>query len=609
MNNNNIMNEALQYSGIKIVEIRIRNFRSLKQVDVYLDNLTVLIGENNSGKTSFLEALFAAIGAGKRVITPDDVFLAPGEKNAPKNRSIIIDILVRPTDENNNVIDSFPEGSPWLGLWGNGIAQDDNDNDMSPIRTKLEWNTTKGEYIVQRKFLSEWPLSKNLEKAKINEKAGTLSSNKIEPIALYLMDAKRDIQDELQSRSSFWHKMVSEPDLSEDQVEKMEEILNTLNEDIIKGSDVLSHVQSHLDDLYKTVVSEQGCVSITPLARHLRDLSKGMDINFSTKDAQTFPLARHGMGTRSLAAILTFRAYSVWRQNKAKGDAIYPVLALEEPEAHLHPQAQRSLYQQIEGIPGQRIISTHSPYIAGQANIGQFRHFKKQGPETMVTQMDMTSLTSDDLRKINQMVMNTRGEILYARALVFFEGETEEAALPIFAEHYWGQQPNSLGISMVPVSGNAYFPFVSLAHSFDIPWYIFSDGEEQPLKAIVNVLKKIGKSEKIEDNPNLFVISNGENFEQSITIDIYKELLIEMIVERKNQNDRHKEALIKKWKDEADPLQKILEELSGNKTKYAKSLALAILKLDDSKLKYPELVRKLFEKMSDDLGLLKKDFS
>ena len=125
----------------------------------------------------------------------------------------------------------------------------------------------------------------------------------------------------------------------------------------------------------------------------------------------------------------------------------------------------------------------------------------------------------------------------------------------------------------------------------------------------MNVLKKIGKSEKIEDNPNLFVISNGENFEQSITIDIYKELLIEMIVERKNQNDRHKEALIKKWKDEADPLQKILEELSGNKTKYAKSLALAILKLDDSKLKYPELVRKLFEKMSDDLGLLKKDFS
>ena len=148
-----------------------------------------------------------------------------------------------------------------------------------------------------------------------------------------------------------------------------------------------------------------------------------------------------------------------------------------------------------------------------------------------------------------------------------------------------------------------------LAHSFDIPWYIFSDGEKQPLKAIVNVLKKTGKSEKFEDNLNLFVIPEGKNFEQSITIDIYKDLLIKMIVEKTNQNDQHKEALIKKWKNEADPLQKILEELSGNKTKYAKSLALAILKLDDSKLKYPELVRILFEKMSDDLGLLKKDFS
>ncbi|MEA3283263.1 MAG: AAA family ATPase [Euryarchaeota archaeon] len=53
-----------QDSGIKIIEVRIRNFRSLKEVNVSLDWLTVLIGENNSGKTSFLDALSAAIGAG-----------------------------------------------------------------------------------------------------------------------------------------------------------------------------------------------------------------------------------------------------------------------------------------------------------------------------------------------------------------------------------------------------------------------------------------------------------------------------------------------------------------------------------------------------------------
>src|ERR1700730_10292393 len=52
-------------SGIVITEVRVRNYRCLRSVDVELDLLTVLIGQNNAGKTSFLNALFAAIGAGR----------------------------------------------------------------------------------------------------------------------------------------------------------------------------------------------------------------------------------------------------------------------------------------------------------------------------------------------------------------------------------------------------------------------------------------------------------------------------------------------------------------------------------------------------------------
>jgi putative ATP-dependent endonuclease of OLD family len=592
-------------SGIKIVEVRIRNFRSLKEVNVSLDWLTVLIGENNSGKTSFLDALFAAIGAGKRVISAEDVFLAPSENNVPKNREITIDLLIRPNDGNGNIIDTFPEGSYWVALWGNGVSQDDNDNDFVAIRTRMKWDSTRGEYITERKFLIDWQDDpNNWHLAKINETAGSVTAAKIEPLAFHLLDAKRDIRDELQSRSSFWYKLASDPGLSDVQIKDLEKALTELNEAIISGSDVLVHVQEHLDDLYKTIGGDKDSVSITPIPRYLRDLSKGMDVNYATKGAQTFPLARHGMGTRSLAAVLTFRAYTTWRQKNAKDDKVHPMLALEEPEAHLHPQAQRALFKQLEEIPGQRIISTHSPYIAGQAKVAQFRHFRKDGANTVVTQMDTTLLEREDLLKIDRMVMNTRGELLYARALVFFEGEqTEDQALPIFAEKYWAQHPNALGITMIGVGGkNAYLPFLRLAKSFRIPWYIFSDGEPDAVTAVYQALTAIGER---TDSPRLFVIPDGKNFEEYITTDGYKNTLINMIISVCNKNDHHKEALKKEWADKDKPLEDIRGELSNNKTKYGKPIAEAITSMDQEDLRFPVLIRSLFEKMSDNLGLEK----
>ena len=361
-------------SGIKIIEVRIRNFRSLRELNINLDWLTILIGENNSGKTSFLDALFVAIGAGKRIITSEDVFLAKNEKTVPKDRDILIDILIKPIDNNGNSIDTFPEGGYWLGLFGEGVAQDDSGNDYVGIRTKISYNSSKGDYEIERRFFSEWQNDlANFNNTKISSHRVPIQS--IEPLALYFMDAKRDIRDELQNRGSFWYKLVSNPGISEGNIEKLEAKLELLNSEILAESSNLKHIQSHLNEIYKSLGCEKNAVTITPIPRYLRNLNEGANINFSTKNAQTFPLDRHGMGTRSLAAILTFRAYTEWRKKIAKDDRVHIMLAVEEPEAHLHPQAQRALFNQIENISGQRIISTHSSYIASQADITQFRCF------------------------------------------------------------------------------------------------------------------------------------------------------------------------------------------------------------------------------------------
>src|SRR5216684_8809436 len=105
------------FSGIVVKEVRVQNYRCLRSVDVELDRLTVLIGQNNSGKTSFLNALFAAIGAGQRVISNDDIFLCKSDVSAPKDRPVAIDILIRPTDDQGQITDVFPQSSAWLELW------------------------------------------------------------------------------------------------------------------------------------------------------------------------------------------------------------------------------------------------------------------------------------------------------------------------------------------------------------------------------------------------------------------------------------------------------------------------------------------------------------
>ncbi|MEL6036157.1 MAG: AAA family ATPase [Methanothrix soehngenii] len=582
-------------SGIKISEVRIHNFRSLQNICVDLEWLTILIGENNSGKTSFLDALYAAIGAGRRTVSVEDIFLSPGDRRVPRDRAAVIDIIIRPTDIDGKIIETFPAGSYWLALWGEGVSQDEFENEFAGIRTLIKWDPTKGEYMTSRNFLKDY---KSAHDDWINaEIKMAISFAQIEPIGLYLLDAKRDMKDELQNRNSFWYKLISDLDLDDETIERFETVMTNLNEDIISDSPVLSHVQYHLDELYKTIGGNRGSVAITPVPRHLRDLSNGMDVGYATKDAQMFPLSRHGMGTRSLAAVLTFRAYTTWRQAHSNRDRVHTMLALEEPESHLHPQAQRALFVQIEAIPGQRIISTHSPIIASQGGILQLRHFCKDGACTKVTRIS-SSIAEDDALKIERMVLNTRGDLLFARIIVLFEGEqTEDQALPVFAEKFWHIHPNALGITMIPVGGLDYLPFLTLASDLQIPWYIFSDGEQNAVNTVNKCLKKLS----IPLNTNrLIKIPDGKNFETYIANGVYKDTLIGMIIEAKAKNKRHEEALKKEWK--LKTIEDVILELKNEKTKYGKLIAEAITNMQNAELRFPPPIKKLFEEISNELG-------
>lgn len=606
-------------SGVKLTDVRISNFRSLQNVEVQFDDLTVLVGANNSGKTSFLDALYIAIGSGRKQFGQDDILLAPEESFPPKDRTVLIDIKVRPVGNDGGIINEFPKGSFWTGLWGTGIVQDVSDfHEFMGIRTSLSWNQARGEYVLNRNFIKEW---KKFNDWLISADQGkNVLAAQIEPIALHYIDAKRDLDDDLHKQGSFWRRLTDDLGLSEVDIRAFEEALTELNKQIVDKSEILKHLKSHLGDMQSVVSADSAGIDISPVARRLRDLSKGVDVSFATTSSQSFPLTRHGMGTRSLASLLVFRAYTSWKNDQAtkEGVTIHSLLALEEPEAHLHPQAQRSMFTQIKAIPGQRIVSSHSPYFAGQVNLSGLRLFTKNGGNTTVTKLDLSGLKLDDIRKLEQTVIESRGDLLFARAVIYFEGQTEEQALPIWAEKYWGANIHELGFSFVRVNGTDYFPYVWMAEEFGIPWYVLGDGEDKPIEDLKNVLKRIGYS-NLEACPNVLVYPDGKNFETQLLAEGYlseiENVLDEYYEETKFLdnyiNNFHgksgRKGVPRDYLGENGRLVAAIDAIRESKTRLSKKLATKISNLPDPARRFPSKIAELFQIISKQHDLEKSE--
>jgi putative ATP-dependent endonuclease of OLD family len=536
------------------------------------------------------------------------------EADVPRERCAVVDILLRPEDGDGRIVEAFPEGSFWTGLWGTGIAQDNDQDDIVGIRSILGWSDVYGDYRTTRNFLKEWkPFAEWLD----GEVGDTVTAAQIEPIALYYIDAKRDLEDDLRTRGSFWRRLTDDLGLSEGDTQKLEEALSDINKTLVDKSKVLKHLRENLLELKKVIAFEKAGIDIAPVPRHLRDLSRGVDVSLNSGGASAFPLTRHGMGTRSLASLLVFRAYALWRRARAEegGDEVHTLLALEEPEAHLHPQAQRALFAQIRDIPGQRIVSTHSPYFVAQSRLEDLRLLVKTRSDTSVSQLDMSKLTSDERRKLEREVLASHGDLLFSRALILFEGETEEQALPIFAESYWGATAHEKGFSFVGCGGANYFPFVWLAKSFGVNWYILCDGEDKTTIQTNAQLKKIGLS-SVDELDNVSVIDGKTSYEGHLIAKGYMDAIETAftVVLGTGYFDRYIKDMHGKpgkrvdgrettrdYKSDGGRARAARDLLDERKTRLSTPVATAIVELADEARRVPPAIRKLFDKISADL--------
>ena len=441
-----------------------------------------------------------------------------------------------------------------------------------------------------------------------------------------------DVVDDIKDRKSYFGRATSRVDLPQEKVLEIERQLNDVNSQIVDSIPALSQTATRISAIAATVGAADGAIQIEPLARKMTDLHKGMDVVFRDGNAARLSVSQHGMGTRSWISFLTLGAYVDWEKQRLIEDdsesESYIMLTMEEPEAHLHPQAQQKLYSQLCNFSGQKIISTHSPSVVSQANLENLIHFEKINGRTTAHNFDAGNYTQEEKNRIRREVISSRGELLFSKAIVLCEGVTEEQALPIFFREKFDIEPAFCGISIIGIGGQNYKTFLSLIKDFNINWFIFSDGETQTIKTVTKAIRDVFNAD-IQTFPNVIILDNGEDYERHLLNSGYEAEIVSAICEYEGDpefvnNYIHKRDHTSAGREKTDqpecptchqPIYRdIIRNYSGDegyrqaiydcctakqaKAKYATEVAEKIVSISDENRRIPPKIKSLLDAMS-----------
>ena len=432
--------------GVLVTNIRISNFRSIGYCDIVLNRLNLIIGQNSVGKSNVLRALTIALN-GNYTVSEHDIRVEKDE-DLDTRKIAIIDIMIRPTDENEEVTDIF--SNFWVSTFTEDwISTDLDGRSFVGIRTQIYYDSGFDQYRIKKCPIQVW--DDDIEKARVGKRL-PFSQDMQTYILCFYLDAHRDILDDLKNKKSYFGRAISSSDFTPDLIREIETDLNAVNQKIIDNTPALHSAQETISRV-GGVIGRGTELQIEPVSRKIDDLQRGMDVRVEEPNSANLSIADQGMGTRSWASFLSLDAYieRILAQKKAvDNEAEFLILlTLEEPEAHLHSHAQKRLFHQITSFPGQKVISTHSANVLANAPIESLIHLYRDEAATKVHKIKKSQYSSQELEIIQRELIRSKGDLLFSTAIVLAEGITEETALPIFFKSYFGQETFSAGVSII----------------------------------------------------------------------------------------------------------------------------------------------------------------
>jgi putative ATP-dependent endonuclease of the OLD family len=431
---------------MRITRLRIENFRSIKSLDMELGETTVLIGQNNSGKTAILDAVRIALtrrwGQRGTGFTEYDVHLATDEDDPKQSSGIVIEIRAEEVvpgewpEELQQGLDEIVQADPSTG------------RSFVNLRVTCAWNPTTDS------FEPTWNFLNAARSPLVGTSARRINLERFwQYLPVFYLGALRDAEDEFSPRSQFWGRLLKAMKIPTALEGKLKRVLDLLNKKLLRADPRLAQIAETLTGATKVAARDRdGSVDLRLMPLKSWDiLSKAEIILRNEPQWPWLPLQRHGQGVQSLSVIFLFQAFVEHLLKELYEPESTPVLALEEPETHLHPQAARTLWAHVSTLPGQKIITTHSPYFVQHVPFRDLRlvHLTDNGTEVCSLPSSF-SVVVPHVPALDPIIANSGGLLTYDRptSTLTVNGELDEARYRDLLTTY-GTHPDRAVISGV----------------------------------------------------------------------------------------------------------------------------------------------------------------